>query len=186
MAKLKWVMLLTLFLYCVCCCVVNGHSFVSKTFDQLDSTLSLVYVNDYLTAVVWKNVSENYNLTSSKDVTTLMKQHNLLDIAFIPASLKMSTLWTKLNSDFNQKRIVNFYGFVKGYGQRFHILEDFDMIITSRNLFLEMFRNYHRGSGKRTPVGHLYETSDFNFIDLYPYSVYQVDENATGLNLSIS
>ena len=165
--------------------IVECNSFVSKSFDQLDPNISVAFVSDYLAAVVWKDVANEYKLKSTGDLNTLLKQQHDLNIAYIATNSKMSELWTSVSSEFYKAKMVNFYAFVRGYGQRFHILEDFDIIITSRNLFLEKFRYYQKGSGKRTEKGHLFETSDFEFINVHPFSVYQVDEAATGLNLSV-
>ncbi|EFC45556.1 predicted protein [Naegleria gruberi] len=185
---IKHTLVLVFFHLIVLACAINAlpSSYRYYAYDEVNVNMSVAFVNNYMSAIIWKDVSRSNNITSMEDVEHVMKKQNSLKIVFISSETKLNKLWTGVSNSFYKSNIVKIYSIEKGSCFRYHVLEDFDIILANRNLFLERFRIFKKSTGNRKPSNQAIQTSDFEFIDLYPYTVAQLNASNSDLNLTLS
>ncbi|EFC47787.1 predicted protein [Naegleria gruberi] len=170
--------LFILFLFLSASFVYSLTTNQTRFFNDLDPNSSISFVNDYLSAIIYHNPSQPFNITSKNQLFS----QNLKIVSILPEENLMK-LWKTLPLNRNQVILNNFE---KGACQIYHPLEEFDVIITSRSLFLQKFRIFRKGMGIRKLEGEYFETSDFIFVDLLPYTVLQVNSNDELIRFNVS
>ncbi|KAG2378661.1 hypothetical protein C9374_008300 [Naegleria lovaniensis] len=144
---------------------------------------SIVMVSNYMSAFIWKNVSSEYNVTSTKGFVEWLK--NMSQSGKL-ANLKIGVERVYMNYF---RVILQYYGlsevmpmvssfvFYSRNCRPRHVFEDFDVIITVPIIFFQYIRFYRDGIGLRKPImsndkiASYINPQDFVPIRLAPYTV---------------